>query len=125
MKYREWLGQWLELYIRPSVKSRTYEKYACAVRLYIQPHLGEYTPDELSVTVLQEFVNTLLGNRDSGMGLSPNTVSDIISMVQQSLEQAVHTGLLERHFAGMMCRPKSEEAGSKVNCFALTEQRRI
>ncbi len=126
MKYREWLGQWLELYIKPSVKSRTYDKYACAVRLYIQPHLGEYTPSELSVTVLQEFVNTLLGtDRGGGIGLSANTVSDIISMVQQSLDQAVNTGIVERHCAGMMCRPKSEEANSKVNCFAITEQRRI
>lgn len=28
MKYIQWLNQWLEYYIKPSTKERTYNKYA-------------------------------------------------------------------------------------------------
>ena len=31
MKYKDWLIQWLENYIRPSVKVRTYERYKQSV----------------------------------------------------------------------------------------------
>ena len=31
MKYIDWLIQWLENYIRPSVKVRTYERYRLIV----------------------------------------------------------------------------------------------
>jgi len=31
MKYSEWLEVWLENYVKPSAKVRTYEKYICVV----------------------------------------------------------------------------------------------
>ena len=36
MKYIDWLIQWLENYIRPSVKVRTYERY----RLIVEQHVS-------------------------------------------------------------------------------------
>jgi hypothetical protein len=27
MKYKDWLAQWLELYVKPTSKERTYKKY--------------------------------------------------------------------------------------------------
>ncbi len=37
MKYFEWLGEWLESYVKPSAKSRTYETYAHLVRRHKNP----------------------------------------------------------------------------------------
>lgn len=43
MKYKEWLDEWLEHYIRPSVKIRTYERYKVIVELHIKGNIEEYT----------------------------------------------------------------------------------
>ena len=36
MKYTQWLNEWLENYIRPSAKVRTYERYGQIVKLHFQ-----------------------------------------------------------------------------------------
>ena len=41
MLYREWLTFWLEDYVRPSVKERTYSNYADIVRIRLIPEFGE------------------------------------------------------------------------------------
>ena len=40
MKYIDWLIQWLENYIRPSVKVRTYERYRLIVEQHIKDKIG-------------------------------------------------------------------------------------
>lgn len=48
MKYREWLAEWLEYYVKPTVKARTYEKYKRQATLYLSPCLGEYEIENLT-----------------------------------------------------------------------------
>ena len=90
MKYKDWLEEWLENYIKPSVKTRTYEHYGQIVKLHIIPALGEYDLAELSVIVLQRFVTDLLnsGNKKTNKGLSANFVNAVISVIQNSLKTA-------------------------------------
>ena len=48
MLYEEWLSGWLENYVKPSVKERTYAKYADIVRIRLIHSLGianEYKMD--------------------------------------------------------------------------------
>ena len=40
MKYIDWLTQWLENYIRPSVKVRTYERYHLIIEQHIKDCIG-------------------------------------------------------------------------------------
>ena len=50
MKYIDWLIQWLENYIRPSVKVRTYERYRLIIEQHIKDKIGgiELNEDNLS-----------------------------------------------------------------------------
>ncbi len=50
MKYIDWLIQWLENYIRPSVKVRTYERYRLIIEQHIRNKIGgiELNEDNLS-----------------------------------------------------------------------------
>ena len=125
MKYIDWLIQWLENYIRPSVKVRTYERYRLIIEQHIRDKIGGMELDGLSPLVLQSFITELLqsGNRKTGKGLSANSVNAVISVIQSSLKMAHFLGLTKEYTADKLKRPKLME--KRVECFSLTEQKRI
>lgn len=53
MKYKDWLIQWLQNYIRPSVKVRTYERYKLIVEQHIKDKIGGVELSDLSPLILQ------------------------------------------------------------------------
>ncbi len=125
MKYIDWLNQWLEVYIRPSVKVRTYERYKLIIEQHIKDNIGNFDLDDLSPLVLQSFITGLLqnGNRKTGAGLSANSVNAAISVIQSSLKTARLLGLTKEYTADKLKRPKLKE--KPVECFTLAEQKRI
>ena len=125
MKYIDWLIQWLENYIHPSVKVRTYERYRLIIEQHIKDKTGSIELNDLSPLVLQSFITELLqnGNRKTGKGLSANSVNAVISVIQSSLKTAHLLGLTKEYTADKLKRPKLTE--KPVECFSLTEQKRI
>ncbi len=83
MKYTEWFNIWLENYIKPSSKQRTYEQYCKIAKIHILPRLGNYELAESTPFVLQKFVTdlTVNGNKCTGKGLYPNFVTLIVTGV--------------------------------------------
>ena len=125
LKYIDWLHSWLENYVRPSVKVRTYERYKLIVEQHIKDRLGDMELDDLSPLVLQAFITELLqnGNKRTGMGLSANSVNAVISVIQSSLKTAHLLGLAKDYTADKLKRPKLSE--KPVECFTLTEQKQL
>ncbi len=125
MKYIDWLVQWLENYIRPSVKVRTYERYKLIVEQHIKDKIGGIELNDLSPLVLQSFITGLLqnGNGKTGKGLSANSVNAVISVLKNSLRTAHLLGLTKEYAADKLKRPKLTE--KPVECFTLAEQKRI
>ena len=125
MKYIDWLMQWLENYIRPSVKVRTYERYRLIIEQHIKDKIGSMELNDLSPFILQQFITELLqsGNRKTGKGLSANSVNAIISVIQGSLKTAHLLGLTKEYTADKLRRPKLKE--KPVECFTLAEQKQI
>ena len=125
LKYIDWLTQWLENYIRPSVKMRTYERYKLIVEQHIKDKIGDMELNELSPLVLQSFITGLLqsGNKKTGNGLSANSVNAVISVIQSSLKTAHMLGLTAEYTADKLKRPKLTE--KPVECFTITEQKQI
>lgn len=84
MKYIDWLNIWLNNYIKPSAKERTYIRYEQLIRTHIAPKIGDEDINYLMPIVMQSFVTELLssGNDKTGKGLSANTVNAIISVMQ-------------------------------------------
>ncbi len=117
MKYKDWLKTWLELYVQPTVKIRTYEKYGQIMRARILPTLGEYELRELTAETLQKFVVALCGR------MSANSVNGTITILQKSLKTALVLGVTDKCYVDGIRRPKSQE--KKVECFTLAEQRKI
>ena len=125
MKYIDWLIQWLENYIRLSVKVRTYERYRLIIENHIKDKLGSMELDALTPLVLQSFITELLqrGNKMTGKGLSANTVNAVISVIQSSLKTAHLLELTKEYTADKIKRPKLKE--KPVECFSLAEQKMI
>ena len=125
MKYIDWLNVWLENYIRPSVKVRTYERYGLIIEQHIKDKIGSIELDDLSPLVLQQFITGLLqsGNRKTGTGLSANSVNAIVSVMQHSLRTAHLLGITKECTADKLKRPKLTE--KPIECFTLAEQKKI
>jgi len=125
MKYIEWLNIWLNNYIKPSAKERTYIRYEQLIRTHIATKIGEIDVNDLTPIVLQSFITELLnnGNEKTGKGLSANTVNAIISVLQNSLRTAHLLGYVKDYTANMIKRPKLKER--KIECFTLAEQKKI
>ncbi len=124
MTYKQWLSEWLELYVKP-LKQRTYERYKDICNLHIIEGLGNYELDELTPLVLQKHVNKIKehGNRKNGGELSANFVNGIITVIQSSLKRANELGIAKTYHAGAIQRPKVEE--TEVKCFSVKEQKLI
>ena len=124
MKYKEWLSEWLELYVKP-LKHRTYERYKDICNLHIIDQLGDYELDELTPMILQKHINELKahGNRRNGGALSANFVNSVITVIQSSLKRANELGYTSTYHAGAIQRPRAEEC--EVKCFTVKEQKAI
>ncbi len=125
MKYKEWLNEWLEIYIKPSTKARTYDRYRIIVRKHLKDELGEYELDELTPIIIQRYISQLLksGNNVTKEGLSVSSVNGIITVINSTLKSAFLLGLSKEYAGEKIKRPKAKSKA--VNCFSVTEQRQI
>ena len=125
MKYKEWLSVWLEKYIKPSSKIRTYDRYCQLTYGHIIPALGEEEMKDISPIKLQDFIAELLktGNLKTKKGLSPNTVNTMVTILQSSMKSAYALGIANHDSANTIKRPKLTER--QTECFSLPEQKQI
>lgn len=81
----EWLKQ-----IEIKTKQSTTAKYTHTIKNHILPYLGKINISELNCTVINEFIRekTANGKLDKSGGLSPKTIRDIISILNQMLRFA-------------------------------------
>lgn len=60
MKYSEWLNIWLENYVKPTRKIRTFDLYRQMVEKKIAPYLGDYDMNELASITIQRYVTEMI-----------------------------------------------------------------
>ena len=125
MKLKEWITEWLTTYVKPTAKTRTYQRYSEIVYKQIIPKLGEYDLADLTTGVLQRYINELLesGNKRTGGGLSPSSVATIVCVLQNCLRTAFNLGYSVIYAADKLKRPKP--VMREVVCFSTVEQKKI
>lgn len=125
MKYKEWLNLWLENYVKPAAKPKTYTRYNEIVHRHLIDELGETEVKKITPLILQKYVTELLssGNKKTAEGLSASTVNIMITVIQNSLLMAYNLSYIEREVAGKIKRPKAKE--KRVNSFTIAEQKLI
>lgn len=123
MKYKDWIATWLNLYVKPVVKERTFDRYSQICNKNIIPLLGEYNLCELSSVILQQFIVDIGNGINKQKSLSAGTINCIITVIQKSLKMAVIIGVAEKQYADTIKRPKLTE--KQIECFTYEEQKAI
>ena len=125
MLYKKWLSNWLENYVQPSAKRRTYTRYKEIVEQHIIPQLGDFELSEITPYVLQCYITELLksGNLRTGEGLSANSVNSIITVIQNTLKTAYSIRIVNEYVGDKIKRPRTSE--KKIECFSVSEQKKI
>lgn len=118
MVYKQWCSEWLNCYVKPQVKERTYAKYCQLAESHILPEIGEYHLDELSTNVLQHFIN-----KKQNFGYASTTIQGFISLIKLSLVKAVELNIVDKEYSHYLSRPKTKT--KNVECFSIQEQRKI
>lgn len=91
--YAEILSSWLQS-TRINVKESTYMRYKQLIEKHIVPSLGKYQFSRISTQLVERFVDDKLrnGRLDGKGGLSPKTVTDIITIIRSSMDYASYNG---------------------------------
>lgn len=125
MLYKDWLYEWLNNYIKPTCKIRTFERYNIIIEKHIIDKLGNFELDSITILMLQNFVSQLSinGNIRTKKGLSGNSINSIISVLQSSLKVSNMLSYSSSYVADKIVRPKVVE--KQIECFSITEQKKI
>jgi integrase len=98
----QYLTDWLENWVKPKVRYKTYDTYAGIVRAHLIPALGRHQLSKLTAEHVQRFLN--------GLDRSPRTVQACRDVLRTALDRAVKRGLVVRNVASDVQPPKVERA---------------
>ena len=93
--YESWLIRWLQSK-KIHVKSSTYIRYRNIIESHIIPALGKYPINRIGTSMMENFVSNKLthGRLDGNGGLSPKTISDMLTIIKESFKYAQVSGAL-------------------------------
>lgn len=101
-RYDYWIDAWLKS-IKLKVRDSSYIRYRNLAHNHVKPYLGKYSIKQINTAIVEQYISQLLhtGRKDKRGGLSPETVSNILYIVKDSLRYAqsegiVHGCILER-----------------------------
>ncbi len=125
MKLNIWLDKWFNNYMKPSIKLKTQIKYEAIIRLHINPILGNYDIDSLSIDVLQGFFLDKIkkGNIKTNGPLAINTILSIYSILKMALNNAVSFNISNNTNINKVKIPKKDN--KKIEVYDLTEQKKL
>lgn len=89
MTYDQLLDEWLRT-TRLKTKESTYAHYAHLIQSHIRPHLGNWQVSQLTTQRIEGFITDQLknGRLDHRGGLSPKTVTDMLTMIKSTMDYA-------------------------------------
>jgi integrase len=110
----QWMGVFLEVYVRPSVRETTYGQYESVTRVHIVPALGKDKLRDLQPKDVQRFLNDEFSGAATGRALSARSVEVIYTVLHSALKQAVLEGIVARNVADYVRLPKGPAKEMKV-----------
>lgn len=100
-KYDDILTAWLQS-SRTNIKESTFAKYSHIIDSHIRPALGQFTLSKISTQLIESFIQQQLlsGRLDGEGGLSPKTVTDMMTIIKESIGYARDNGI------AVICNPQ-------------------
>lgn len=111
-----WFPNWLDKYAKNKVKQSTYNNYRSYINRRIVPKLGHIKLLDLSVDILQRFINEQYahGNLKTGGTLSEKTIHNIYLMMHEAMGQAVKNELVMKNNLEAVVLPKVQHVEMRV-----------
>lgn len=109
--YRDLIEAWL-ISAKLRTKESTYACYTHLVRTHISPYLGYYFISEITAPLVESFIQQQLisGRLDKKGGLSPKSVSDILTIIKNTIEYAKYAGVdIDCDLKRIMIKKKEKE----------------
>jgi integrase len=100
-KLGDYLDYWLENFVKANQRPKTYEQYEGSVRLYLKSGLGKRAISDLTVPMVQAFLNNLL--KDTG---KIRTVQVVRTTLSAALTRAQREELVSRNVAQLVELPQ-------------------
>ncbi len=108
-KVGQFLDQWLDASVRPSVKVKTYEGYESIVRVRVKPRIGHVLLARVTPLDLQGLYTALAGS-----GLSNRSIHHTHRALHQAFNQAVRWGLTARNPCDGVTPPRPKRSEMRV-----------
>lgn len=119
----EWLSEWLELFIKPTVRTKTYERYKCSIYNHIIPYIGTIPIDKLTAEDVQNMMNNMM---DTGGkkhdGLSPRTINAARRTLKSALAKACHLRKIDFNPVDATKAAKTEKAEIHILSHSLAKK---
>lgn len=97
----DYLDYWLENFVKVNQRPKTYAEYEWPIRLYLKPGLGKHAISDLTVPMVQAFLNKLLAET----GKLP-TVRAVRTTLGAAITRAQREELINRNVAHLVELPK-------------------
>ena len=97
MKYKKWANIWLENYIKPTLKNKTYWNYVNICNNYVIKKFGDEELINITSLKVQVYIKELLGGKNK---LSISSVNLIITVIQSSIKMAFLSNNLKSYNLG-------------------------
>jgi integrase len=104
-KLGDYLNYWLDSIVKPTLRPTTFLRYSVNVRLYIKPALGKYRLVQLTVPLVQAFLNAHLAN-----GHSIRSAQIVRTALSAALTNAQREELVMRNVARLVKLPSYQPA---------------
>lgn len=85
----EWVAEWLETHVKPTVRTRTFERYLGTAKHLKQ--IADVPVQKLTGTQIQKLIN------DMSKTHSPSSVSKVLILLKAALNKAVQLGGIQRN----------------------------
>lgn len=79
-----WMDEWMDIFVRPTVKPLTVAAYEAAIRNHINPHLGSLRLQNIQVADIQKLSNSM-----NALGLSAKTIKNTIAVLHAAFSAAI------------------------------------
>lgn len=121
--YESWLIRWLQSK-KIQVKDSTYIRYRNIIGSHIIPELGKYPINKIGTSMMEGFVYNKLtyGRLDGKGGLSPKTMSDMLTIIKESFKYAQNSG------ANTICRFDEisfKQKSQEMRVLSVVEQQQL
>src|SRR5579863_4549591 len=97
----QYINHWLEHTLKAKAKPRSYESFSAIARLHINPSLGKIQLHKLAPQHIQKLLD-----EKSKEGFSPQTVTNIRTVLRSALSQAMKWNLVSRNSAALVNAPR-------------------